>query len=149
MRFFLFQFAILEPMSIKSYIPAFIVLVLIGLLHNVGGLYFDAYEKYWWWDVLLHFLGGLWVGLSGFWFIYKSHFLPVPRKTTVNFFMVILLPVLLVGIGWEIFEYMFGLTFVLPGESYRIDTISDIGMDIVGSLIVYLYYRLKMWRDFM
>ena len=46
----------------------------------------------------------------------------------------LLLGVVIIGIGWEVFEYIFnnligGLTFNL------LDTVSDISFDIVGALV--------------
>jgi len=134
-------------MNIKAYLPAFGILVVIGILHNIGGIVFNAYDV-WWWDILLHFLGGVWLALSGFWFFYYSRFVKGFLRTAGRFFFATLVPVLIIGLAWEVFEYMFGLTFVLPGERWGVDTIGDVFVDIAGGMAVYLYYRLKYWIEF-
>lgn len=97
---------------------------------------------------MMHFLGGMLVAMSGYWFFYRSGMVRVPKATTRNFLVATLLMSLIVGGLWEIFEYCTGLTYVLPGESYKVDTLCDMGMDTVGALVVYLYYRLKCWKEF-
>lgn len=134
-------------MNFQTYYPALTVLVIIGLLHNIIGIKISAYTEIWWWDILLHLLGGLWVALSSYWFFYTSGFTDI-KKTTAYFFAATIPAVLIIGGLWEVFEYVAGLTDVYHGETYKIDTISDIGVDTVGGLIVYLYYRLKYWREF-
>lgn len=41
--------------------------------------------------------------------------------------------VLFVGVAWEYFEYMKGITFNTIG-SYRIDVLKDISMDMLGGI---------------
>lgn len=135
-------------MNINTYFSALGILISIGFLHNVGGIIGNAYNEIWWWDIMLHFLGGVWLAMSGFWFVYLSDKFNIKRSVK-NFFIATLVPVLVIGLGWEVFEYVNGITFVLPGERYEIDTIGDVFVDLAGGMLVYLYYRLKYWRDFL
>lgn len=135
-------------MNINAYFPTLGVLVLIGLLHNVGGVIGNAYMEIWWWDILLHFLGGIWLAMSGFWLLYLSNKVNC-KKSVRNFFIATLVPVFIIGIAWEVFEYVNGITFVLPGEVYEIDTVGDVFVDLAGGLLVYLYHRLKYWKEFL
>ena len=135
-------------MNIRAYLWPFIILLVMAFLHISAALYTNAYMDFWWYDVLLHFIGGLWVASTFFWLYYEGGFAKKPKYTLANFFLFTLGATIVVGIAWEIFEYIFGLTYILPGESYSIDTICDMGMDIIGSLCVYLFYRLYFWRKF-
>lgn len=135
-------------MNVTSYFPALVLLALIGVLHNIVGIHISAYTDIWWWDILLHYLGGIWVALSGFWYFYYSGIIKNHPRTTVDFLITTIVPVLIIGGAWEIFEYVAGITFILPGEHYEFDTIGDFFVDTAGALTVYVYYRLKHWKDF-
>ncbi len=49
--------------------------------------------------------------------------------------LVSLLVTLTVGISWEIYEYIFGMTMV-SHESYLVDTALDLFMDAIGAIAV-------------
>lgn len=134
-------------MARESYLPAFFVLFLTGLLHFIGAQYF-LYWHFWWFDILLHFLGGVWVAATCFWLYYFSGLVKVQVISPRYFFLVPFVGALIVGVAWEVFEYLTGLTFVIPGIDYKVDTICDIGMDVIGGMVVYLYYRLTKWKLF-
>lgn len=89
------------------------------------------YWIYWWYDVLMHGIGGLVVGAAACWWLTHEARL-TPRLGTV------LGITLLIGILWEVFEYVIGA----PREAaYVFDTLSDIGMDLVGGLIAWRIFR--------
>ncbi len=128
-------------MKKPSYLPIFGILAVTAFLH-LAALKFYLYFDLWWLDIILHFLGGVWVAATVFWAYYFSGWYKNPVASARRFFIVTLSGAVIVGIAWELFEYHAGLTFVLPGIDYRIDTLCDLGMDVVGGLSAYLYYRL-------
>lgn len=90
------------------------------------------YWYYVWFDVPMHFLGGVAIGtfLVGFWY----------RYTPVLF----LGSMIAIGLGWEILEYLFGM----PREAnYILDTSIDLLMDTFGALTAYTVARLTLWRS--
>ncbi len=105
---------------------AFIVAIVVLLLHLVGMLY----SLYWLWqpfDILVHAFAGLSVGLFFAWF--SKEFLE-GRGYWVSVF----LGIFIVGILWEYFEHLVGLTFS-GTQSYLADTIFDIITDLVGAYV--------------
>ncbi len=98
-------------------------------------LYFVGLALYltwvlWWYDILLHFLGGVWVGLAvctAFSFYERQ-----PR------FVHIIAGVLVIGVAWELFEVAVGA----PREAnYAFDTSLDLVMDTIGSIAGFFVAR--------
>lgn len=107
----------------------FATISVIAILH-VTALSKFYYWDYWWFDILMHLLGGLWVGLFIFWF---DEWIKLPFKINLINFLALILAV---GIAWELWELMFGITLV-RGDKYVFDTILDIIMDITGGVVTY------------
>ncbi len=82
-----------------------------------------------WFDMPMHFLGGVWVG---FFFIY------VLSIKTPSVFWKIILYVLLIGLVWEFFQLIvkngIGRT---PFD--LLDTLSDLFFDILGGALAFWY----------
>lgn len=91
---------------------------------------------FWWIDVVLHILGGLWIGLALFWLFFLSGKVRVPNSSLVSVFLYVVLGTLIIGVGWEMFEYISG-TFIT--EEMFPDTIHDLFADFAGALIAYTY----------
>ena len=99
------------------------VLTVITALFFAGFIW-DLYETVWWWDIVLHFLGGLWIGM---WVIGLSRI----QKIKLDYKIIISL-VFAVGFAWEVFEYFLGIggsAFM----SYRLDTAKDLLNDCLGA----------------
>lgn len=115
---------------------SFILIIIIALLHIVA-LEFHLYWLFWWFDMLTHFLGGLWVSLISIWFVFFSgieSFKLVRNKK--NVFFTAIISVIIIGVLWEAFEFFSDF----PTEiNYYKDTAIDIVMDIFGSLVGFLY----------
>ncbi|OGZ54783.1 MAG: hypothetical protein A3H64_02555 [Candidatus Ryanbacteria bacterium RIFCSPLOWO2_02_FULL_45_11c] len=98
-------------------------------------------------DIPLHVLGGAWVALVFFYF-QRRHMLIF--STLPFLFSIILVAgvVMLVGVMWEWFEFGFDYIFVPEHAEWRaqlglIDTMGDLFTDLVGGVLVGLYYLLK------
>jgi VanZ family protein len=109
-----------------------------GSIILVGGLHFiaTAFYYYWvisWFDNLMHFLGGFSMGLLSLWILYSSglfkKIIPGKRQAIITS----IICVMAIGIGWEIFEYLNGLT--QSTESYPLDTFHDLLSDFIGAFI--------------
>src|SRR3989344_86147 len=87
---------------------------------------YSLYWRIWWLDIPMHFLGGMWAVLFAAWFFARRGE-PFPLLWCLGFAFVI-------GIVWEIFEYVEGI--ILPQYlSYTVDTVKDICMDILGAAL--------------
>lgn len=114
---------------------------LIGLLILAGAIFIlneVAVERYlywyfWWYDIMMHFLGGVVIGGIAVWM--QLRLLPAASSRTTM--ITVLASIALVGIGWEIFEYVIDPTYAeQPGIVF--DTALDLVMDTIGALIAAL-----------
>jgi hypothetical protein len=102
-----------------------VVVALVAYLDHQARLLF-WYWEYPWFDVLMHFLGGVAVGAFMVWV--RDRFVP-----HLGVSIAVLLGLLAVGVSWEIFEWF----AKAPTESdYVIDTAIDLGMDVIGAVLV-------------
>lgn len=107
--------------------------VLIGVLH-ITALEYYLYWQLPWFDVLLHFLGGLFTGLAVV--AFYVHWFGAIEIDHRRLFWSVMVGVLAVGVSWEFFEMYAGLTFV--GQfGFWSDTISDIILDLSGAFLAY------------
>ena len=115
---------------------AFWVLALTGVL-NWFSTKLYLYWTVWWIDMVVHFFGGLTVGLAVMWLCsYGMDFKNWSLKKILTFSVI---GSLLVGVMWELYELYFGITLLRDGMVYWIDTSSDLLMDMVGGIFGFLY----------
>lgn len=93
---------------------------------------------------MMHFLGGLFVGLSALWFFFTSGYTQLSLRVR-NIVLVAGFSIILIGIGWEIFEILAGI----PREdNFITDTITDLTMDALGtSIAVIIFTKLFMNKN--
>jgi hypothetical protein len=93
---------------------------------------YNWYNQFWWLDWMLHFAGGAW---AAYLFIVLSRYRQL--LAVVSF-------VFLVGIGWEVLEYMFDVPFFGVGEAsfsdslWILDTLKDLFCAVAAALLVAL-----------
>jgi hypothetical protein len=123
-------------MNSKSlFTTAFGVIIAIFIL-NWLGTHFRLYFQLWWYDVMMHFLGGLWLALSAIWFYFFSGVVKEPNTDTFTKFAVPLLAAALIGVAWEIFEVLVGApTLINPA----FDTVKDLTMDLLGAALAHAW----------
>ncbi|MEX0935007.1 MAG: hypothetical protein WDZ70_01630 [Candidatus Paceibacterota bacterium] len=106
-------------------------------------LHMTALRLHWYWhmpwfDVLPHFIGGMFAAFSLI-FISFLYYRSQGKETERAFSAaIILFGTFLVGILWEIFEYIFAVS-VDPLASF--DTVVDLFMDTLGALVVWWYVQ--------
>lgn len=105
------------------------VIILICFLHIIG-IKFHLYWEFWWFDIVQHFLGGVWVALTSLWFVYFSGIIKRPFRPK-EAVVLAFISILVIGTGWEVFEYIFGIAVIQ--ENYCIDTTMDFIMDFLGA----------------
>lgn len=117
----------------SSFIVAIVVFVFATLFL---GEVEDFYNKYWWWDTLLHFSSALSFGVIAFLFIFMLF--EGDRYAAPPWAIGLLSACVALSIGaiWEIFEYamdqFFGTNMQKSGLP---DTMKDIIVDTLGAII--------------
>ncbi len=107
------------------------LLAALILYLNEIALQYYLYWVYWWYDIVMHFLGGLLVASIVIWALTRFGFLP--KMVRYDSFMWTILFVLLVGVGWEVFEYVNG--FFIGEVNVVADTALDLIMDTTGGIV--------------
>jgi len=111
-----------------------IVLFIFGTVYL--GEAFGFYEKYWWWDILLHGGSAMGFGLIGFIFVFilfegDKYAAPHWALALIAFCIAIT-----IGTLWEVFEFgmdqVFGMNMQKTG---LIDTMWDLVVNICGAAI--------------
>ena len=116
----------------RNILPLYLALasvVLLAGLHFIAGTFY-LYWTVGWFDYLMHFLGGFGGGFVVVWFISNKNL------SGVQIAIITFVSVMIVGVAWEIFEYVNGIA--QSTEGYRADTFHDLLMDALGSLTAVL-----------
>jgi hypothetical protein len=104
------------------------LVIFIFILNKVANLFF-WYTSIVWFDMLMHFLGGVFVALA------VGSVLAGYLKNTENkkVFWIILASVLVVGLGWEVFEFSVQEIVKVTGLADVPDSVSDLFFDALGA----------------
>lgn len=102
--------------------------IVIALLHYLA-LTFSLYWTVWWFDIVMHFLGGFFVAAFSLYLVFVMRLIKMPVEDRVMFAFVAIGAVVVIGLGWELWELLTGLTLVLRDTA---DTLLDLLMDIIG-----------------
>lgn len=127
---FVSRFQIKLPTSFLAAISLFIFATLFL------GEVFDFYERFWWWDVLLHGGSAMGFGLIGFLFVFYlfegDKFAAPPIAVAFVAFCF----AITIGTSWEIFEYVMDVAFGLNMQKSGLDdTMGDLMVDALGATI--------------
>ena len=123
-------------MTGKRISPLYLSLVLSILLATIHFIAeaFYLYWVYWWLDWLMHFLAGLTGGLATYWVLFDSGLWRRRSDKILLPILAVLICLLIVGVAWEVFEYVFAITDSYE-ESYYLDVAHDLIADAVGALL--------------
>lgn len=124
------------------FLEIFLLAIVIAVMH-FGALVFFLYWTTEWFDVIMHFLGGMLMGLGALFIFYTSGFIKLPTDNRLLVFVITLSFVLVIGLAWELWEIFVGFTDVLEDQA---DTILDVIMDTLGALAAIWYFRAKLAR---
>ena len=110
---------------------AFGFVIILGALHFIADAFY-LYWTLWWFDNVMHFLGGLSLGFLSLYIFYESDFflgkIPFSRAVIIS-----LVFVMIFGGAWEVFEYVNGLT--QSTEKYSLDVVHDLFSDVLGAIL--------------
>ena len=96
---------------------------------NQIALVFYFYWTLAWYDIMMHFLGGLTIG------VFLICIFRIANIRTRSFLTIFLLA-MFISVDWEIFEYVNDI--IDPTENYAMDTAYDLVMDALGITAAYL-----------
>lgn len=129
-RFFTLSDGRIVGMPQRIFLFAQLVVVsILAAFHTYAMTHF-YYWIYPWFDIPMHLLAGVWAGFFAAWI------LTLWGKAPALIFCVAV--VLAIGIGWEAFEAVTGLT-QFPADT--LDTIKDLSMDVAGGIAAALFAR--------
>jgi hypothetical protein len=120
--------------DIRLPVNFFVAIVLFVVATIFLGEAFDFYERYWWWDVVLHGGSAMGFGLIGFVFVFMlfqgdRYNAPAWAVAFLSFCFA-----LSVGALWEVFEFGMDQIFDLKMQkSGLIDTMWDLIVDTLGA----------------
>lgn len=121
----------------KNHLSIFVILLaLVISIAHIAALNFYLYRTFWWFDIVMHFLGGLLVALTSLWVyitIHKEKKYSQRKTLLIAFFGIVV-----VGVIWEVFEYFAGIS---PGDGFVIDTTMDSVMNLLGAGVGLLYFN--------
>ncbi len=117
-------------------IPTILCLITLSVLAgaHVLALEFFLYWKFWWFDIVMHFLGGIVIAL-GIFTLYDLRF-PLPQR--LKALVPVLMCTLIIALAWELFELLAGS---VPLFDYYFDTGLDIVMALIGATVGYRLAR--------
>ena len=116
-------------------LPIKLLADLIVFLAGVQGAatYWDLYFFVWWLDIPMHLLGGFWISAATISYCLSRN--PQgTRGTTLALFAYALTATLVIGLGWEIFEWSVDRINGLIHFDLM-DTLGDLGNDVIGALV--------------
>ncbi len=120
--------------QILSLLATSLIFICIVNLLSIKGLF---YYLFWWFDMPMHFLGGATVLLL-LAYLFYNRILALPKIPII----LLLTGVLIVGIGWEIFEALLDI-FVSHNSQIYFDSSSDLFFDMAGAIVGLLYITRK------
>ncbi|MEK7530400.1 MAG: hypothetical protein AAB573_00875 [Patescibacteria group bacterium] len=93
--------------------------VVILAMHLAAFEYY-LYWRFWWYDLIMHAMGGVIIASIALVFGVQSYARPVALAVVV-------------GCAWEIMEYMAGIRI---GKNYAFDTVLDVIADMSGAILL-------------
>lgn len=122
----------------------FILLLSIVLINGLA-VYFSWYWYVLWFDMPMHFFGGLWVGLTSLWIVYISGYFKIPEsyRDPDKVVFVALFSTAIIGLLWEVFEFSVDTLLVIAPTYDVSDTLSDIAFDMAGALLASTVFTSK------
>ena len=114
---------------------AFILATTLAMLHFLAMIHY-LYWSLWWYDVMMHFLAGFVLGLTGYWLLFKSGLFFTSLYKPVFMILTLFIAVFILGAAWEVFEYTNGMTN--SHEGYKVDVLNDLTLDSAGTVLAVL-----------
>ena len=106
-----------------------LALITLAGVHQLAMSWY-LYWAYPWFDMPMHFLGGIIIGLGS-----QTELFEKTMRVRIPTVWVCAALVLAVGLLWEVFEWMF---VIVNLEGYVLDTARDLVLDLAGGSVGYV-----------
>ncbi len=131
-------------MQLRPFPYTLLVLILAIAVVNAFAQYHYWYWTMRWFDMPMHFAGGMWLAGVAIWWRFFSGKFPDTRDRLLYLLMWGVGSAFIVGLAWEVYEAV----VALATKGYinaTADTISDLSFDILGGLVVacIIYVKFK------
>lgn len=128
------EFVTIDEYMTRQFPPSVLVAIaFLILLVQFCALQWHLYFYYWWLDIPLHMIGGLWVTLFGLMLYYR-----LPRTAIADhpeFVIIFAVAVsLALGLFWEIYEFAVDHAVGDSGHGLS-DTLFDLVNDLFGAIV--------------
>lgn len=122
-----------------------LIAIVVAVLHQMA-LSFSLYWTLDWYDIMMHFLGGVWVGFGTLFIFFTSGLVKITQriKEPLLILLILILAVLVVGLTWELWELFTGLSNIIEDLG---DTILDLIMDVIGGVAAFYYAKDKIKNE--
>jgi uncharacterized membrane protein len=87
----------------------------------------------------MHLLGGFWLSLLGLWVSFRFGHIDSIIRYKSKSFVIAIISAFVIGIAWESFELLAGITSVNTPEYFK-DFCNDVSSTFMGGVIAYLYF---------
>jgi hypothetical protein len=130
----------------KKLLVEMAVLVVTLTIVQYLAIGFFLYVRFWWLDILMHAIGGAFVGLLAIWFFYFSGYISNENQARLKFayIAVAFFTTLIFALLWEVYEFIILykplIGSYLTFESYFQDTVKDVVVGLLGSLLAVGYF---------
>ena len=134
-------------MNTRFFLRSFVVWLIVVIILERWGIAWDLFARGFYYDKLLHFLGGLTAGLAGLLWLTafargNEHHEIHLRYGTKSLFVFALAFAFVIGIAWEILQYYWPWLRDFSDQTWQ-DTLGDIVFDTLGGLIAAGYALLR------
>lgn len=116
---------------------------------HIVSMSFYWYDHFLWLDILMHLIGGAWVGLF-FVFLFQKHLSNLSNIQFLPFLVLGLGFVALVGVLWEFYEYLSDVYIykmhplqLAPNPKNLPDTLADLVNDLIGGFLTISFFYFK------
>ena len=114
-----------------SLLSAALALSLLLAAINIVAISFYLYWTLWWFDNMMHFLGGFTLGFFAIYFFSSS--ISSGKISLTKGLVLSFIGVMTIAVAWEVFEYVTGQT--VSTEAYPLDVLHDLISDTLGALL--------------
>jgi len=135
---------------------------ILGLLIFILGVHVLASVFHWYWtfpwfDMPMHFLGGLWLAMVYFWLKVRTNANRTQNNADGKHGSILLTVigclsfVALIGVLWEFFEFFCDVFIAAKGyvevaQRSSGDTMADLFFDLLGGLVFLIIYKFYIYR---
>jgi len=121
-------------------------LVWIIAILNAAAEYWYWYWRVLWFDIPMHFIGGVWLGLAGIWLWRHTRYLEgIRNRIQVPNIVIVLVAGIVIGCAWESYEF---IVWKYSGKGFPDEYVADLQLDLimdtlgaVASLAVYKFLK--------